>query len=138
MKMTPKQLLTTGLVSITLALAATPTLADPGYGPGMSGPEHAWRHDGQMRARMEQVNQRQERQFQRILGGMERGQLNMREAIALLREHQEINALERRYLADGRLGPMEMQDLERRLDEASNHIRFERHDDERRGEGRRW
>jgi hypothetical protein len=59
---------------------------------------------------------------------MEKGQLTMREAVDLLREHQEINALERRYSADGRLGPRELADLDRRLDVASQNIRFEKRD----------
>ena len=78
-------------------------------------------------------DQRMDRQLQRILHGMETGRLTMKEAVKLLREHQEINALERQYLADGRLGPREFRDLDRRLDEASRHIQFEKRDDDRVG-----
>ena len=57
----------------------------------------------------------------------------MREATSLLREHLAISALERDYQADGRLGPNELRDLERRLDEASRHIVFESKDREQYG-----
>jgi hypothetical protein len=57
----------------------------------------------------------------------------MQEAVALLGEHVAINRLERQYLADGHFGPYELRDLEARLDRASRHIFFEKHDGEGRG-----
>ncbi len=91
----------------------------------------------EFKQRVADFDRRLDNQLQRILDGMERGQLNMREAIALLREHQAINALERQYLADGRLGPRELGDLDHRLDEAGRHILVERRDDDRVGYGGR-
>lgn len=66
---------------------------------------------------------RMDKQLQDILQGMEKGHIIQREAIALLREHLEINALERSYMRDGRLGPFELSDLQRRLDQAEKNIK---------------
>lgn len=82
---------------------------------------------------LDEFDVRMDRQLQRILNGMEQGKLTLREATSLLREHQEINALERQYIRDGRLGPREMADLDRRLDMASKHIQWEKQDRERTG-----
>jgi len=138
----------------TLTLAATSSQADSGnvyYGgnpganpwlggnvipnpapnPWMNGPAYQQaRFAFAMRERLAQFDQRQDAQLQRILGGMENGKLTLREATALLREHLAINALERKYSADGRLGPNELVDLERRLEEANRHIKFETNDRE--------
>ncbi len=85
------------------------------------------------RQQLEDIESRMDRQLQRILNGMEQGRLSMREATGLLREHQDINALERRYMRDGHLGPRELADLDRRLDSASRHIQWEKRDRERTG-----
>ena len=84
-----------------------------------------------LKQRQEQLDQRQDAQMLRILNGMESGKLTSREAVALLREHLAIANLERRYMADGRLGPNELASLEQRLAEAERHITFERRDRER-------
>jgi hypothetical protein len=127
----------------TLTLAASSSQADSGYiyfggnpyaNPWLSGPAYQQaRHFATFKERLAQLDQRQDNQLQRILGGMEDGRLNMREAVSLIREHVAISALERKYLADGRLGPNELYDLEQRLEEASRHIMFEKHDREQRG-----
>ena len=90
-------------------------------------------YNGGFKQQLDQFDLRLDNQLQRILNGMQSGKVTMREAINLLREHQVINALERQYLADGRLGLRELFDLDRRLDEASTHIFWEAHDYERTG-----
>ena len=89
------------------------------------------RQQAEHRNRIAQLEQRQEVQLKRILDGMETGRLTNREAAALLREHLAISALERKYLADGRLGPKELRELEARLEEANRRITFENRDRER-------
>ena len=140
-----KPLIMIGMTSLTLAAGAA--LAEqqgyPGYNPYLNdyrpaAPAKLAPYSGPMRTRQAQFDQRLDNQLQRILSGMEKGQVTMREATALLREHLEINAMERRYMADGRLGPREMDDLDRRLDQASKHIVFESRDrDDRQDRDRR-
>lgn len=138
---TLKTLTLLGLTS--MALVAGTSQADNGYPywGGNAGP-NPWmanqaraqmNYNTALRARIEQLDQRQDAQLQRILGGMEHGKLTLREATDLIREHLAISSLERRYLADGRLGPNELNDLERRLEEANRHIRFEKNDREQPG-----
>ena len=139
---TLKTLAVAGLTSLTLA--ATTSQADPGnpyYGgyqnanPWLSPPANPqMQYLAAMKGRLAQFNLRQDAQMQRILGGMESGQLTMREAVSLLREHVAISALQRNYLADGRLGPNELVDLEKRLEVANQHIVFEQSDRERSGQ----
>lgn len=138
---TLKTLTLLGLTSLTLASA--PSQADNGFiyfggnpnpNPWLNGPAYQQaRYHAVMKERLAQLNQRQDNQLQRILGGMEDGRLNMREAVSLLREHVVIAVMERNYLSDGRLGPNELRDLEQRLEEASRHILFEKNDREQRG-----
>jgi len=139
---TVKTLSLLGLMSLTLA--AGTSQADSGYvyfgnapaaNPWLAGMGYQQaNYYASMKARQTQLDQRQDAQMQRILGGMDDGRLTMREATDLLREHVAIAALERNYLADGRLGPNELRDLEQRLDEADRHIMFEKNDREQRGQ----
>jgi hypothetical protein len=139
---TLKTLTMLGLTSLTLATSSSQ--ADSGYiyfggypnaNPWLNGPAYQQaRYHAAIKERLAQLDQRQDNQLQRILGGMEDGRLNMREAVSLIREHVAISALERNYLADGRLGPNELRDLEQRLEEANRHIMFEQNDREHRGQ----
>lgn len=139
---TLKTLTMLGLTSLTLA--TTTSQADSGFGyyggyqnanPWLASPANQQaRYVAAMKERVAKLDQRQDFQMQRILGGMETGKLTMREATSLLREHLAISALERNYMADGRLGSDELNDLERRLDEANRHIMFEKNDREQRGD----
>ncbi len=138
---TVKTLTMLGLTSLTLA--AAPSQADNGYlyfggypntNPWMNGPAYQQaRYQAAIKERLAQLDLRQDAQLQRILGGMEDGRLSMREAVSLIREHVAIAVMERKYLADGRLGPNELRDLEMRLEEANRHILFEKNDREQRG-----
>lgn len=139
---TLKTLTLLGLTALTLGAASSQ--ADSGYGyygsnqnfnPWLNGPAYQQaRFVASMKERQAQLDQRMDNQLQRILGGMEGGKLTLREATGLLREHLEISTLERRYMADGRLGPHELASLEQRLDEANRHIMFEKHDREQVGQ----
>lgn len=135
---TMKTLTLLGLTALTLGAASGQ--ADTGYfyyganqnvNPWLSGPAYQQaRYLASMKERQQQLDQRMDTQLQRILSGMDEGRLTLREASGLLREHLSISALERNYMADGRLGPQELANLEQRLDEANRHIMFEKHDRE--------
>lgn len=135
----------------TLSLAATSSQAQTGYiyfggnqapnpwagaapnvNPWMNnqGMQQA-RHIAVLKQRQIELDQRQDAQMQRILKGMDHGKLTSQEAAGLIREHLDIANLERRFLADGRLGPNEMAHLEKRLDEAAKNIKWEIRDRER-------
>ncbi|HNA30113.1 MAG TPA: hypothetical protein PLL19_11130 [Thiobacillaceae bacterium] len=130
-----KTVKTLSIVAVTsLGLYAGASQADyEGYRGNPYMPPPPVRLEGSLLQQINQLDARLDSQLQRILDGMESGGLNMREAIWLLRENQAINALERQYLRDGRLGPYELADLDRRLDQASSHIYAEKHDDDRAG-----
>lgn len=139
---TMKSLTLLGLTALTLGAASSQ--ADPGYGyyggnpnfnPWLNGPaQQQARYYASMKERQQQLDQRMDNQLQRILGGMDQGKLTLREASDLLREHLAISTMERNYMADGRLGPNELVDLEHRVEEASRHIMFEKHDREQVGQ----
>lgn len=78
------------------------------------------------------IEQRQQRQMQRIRAGIDSGQLSRHEARDLLREQRQIEHAQRRYLADGRLSRDEWIHLDRMLDHAAVNIREEKHDRNRR------
>lgn len=133
---TMKTLMLLGSTALTLAAAtAQADFSRPdhphgnpwAYGPANQQAEYY----NAMKEQLDRFDARQERQLQRILTGMEHGKLTLRESAELLREHLAISALERQYMADGRLGPREMRELEARLDRASKHIFFESRDDDR-------
>jgi hypothetical protein len=132
----------------TLSLGAAVSQADNGYGnpnpwggPAMNA--NPWTANPMMhqarliavfKQRQAELDQRQDAQMQRILGGLDSGKLTSREAAALLREHLDIASQERSYLSDGRLGAQELKNLEQRLDEAERHITFEKRDREHAGD----
>ncbi|TCJ12272.1 hypothetical protein EZJ19_13115 [Parasulfuritortus cantonensis] len=135
---------TIALLGLTsLSVLAGSAQADNGYYGNGYQPGNPWlanqaqpRYYNNMRDNVADLDKRMDNQMQRILTGMEKGDLTMREAVSLLREHLAISTQERQYLADGRLGQNELRDLDRRLNEASQHIRFERHDREETGGAR--
>jgi hypothetical protein len=81
------------------------------------------------------VHQRFRNLEQRIERGVDRGLLNRREAIRLRAEFRQLVNLDARYRYDG-LSRWEHQDLMRRVDNLSARVRYERRDDDRRGDGR--
>lgn len=107
-------------------------MVNPGYyNPWLNGytPQHL-QNQMAMKEHLDRFEERLENQFKLILQGMENGKLTQRESIGLLREHLAIGTLERRYLADGKLGMKELQDLVQRLDQAGRSIRQEVRDSE--------
>ena len=82
------------------------------------------------------INERQARQEQRIQRGVARGDITQREARQLWRQQREIDRAEAAARADGRINRREMQELMAMLDDADRNIRFQRHDQNRRGEWR--
>jgi hypothetical protein len=153
MKFTPVLKTLTMLSLVTLTLAASSSQADSGYvyfggnpspnpWAGAASNANPWltnpafqqaRYLASIKQRQIEMDQRQEAQMQRILSGMDSGKLTSREAAGLIREHLSIANQERSYLSDGRLGPDELRNLERRLAEAEQHIMFEKRDHEQAG-----
>jgi hypothetical protein len=79
-------------------------------------------------AGLRELNTRQARQRERIEMGFHRGAITRWEYRRLMAEQQDIQALERAFVADGFLSQHERIELNRRLDMASAHIRFEASD----------
>jgi hypothetical protein len=95
---------------ITLALAALCTLAT-------AMPAEA------------RVNQRQDRQQHRIVSGINKGSLTVRETAGLARQQASIRKYERRSRADGNgLSLVERARIEHRQDRASRNIYRQKHD----------
>ncbi len=122
----------------TLSLASTSSQAQTGN-VHFGGNSNPWMNNASMQqaSRIEVLQQRQtqldriqDAQMQHILKGMESGKLTSHEAAGLIREHIDIANLERSYLADGRLGPFELDNLEQRLNQAAKHIKWETKDRE--------
>jgi len=137
---TLKTLFTVGVASLGLYAGASQADYDgyPAYRGNPYLPQPQMHHYNNQEQMLDRFDARLDNHLDRILQGMEKGKLTLREAIALLQEHQEINRLERRYTRDGRLGPRELADLDRRLDMASDHIQAEKKDRERVGDNRRY
>jgi len=81
-------------------------------------------------ASAQSISQRQDRLEWRIEQGQRNGSLNRHEARHLKRELRETQRLEYRYRRDG-LSRWERADLDRRFDQISAMIRYERHDRDR-------
>ncbi len=74
------------------------------------------------------IDQRQINQEQRIDQGIERGQLNEREADRLNNRQERINKLENRAKSDGVMTKRERARITAAQDRASRHIAREKHD----------
>lgn len=81
------------------------------------------------------INERQARLDQRIDVGVRNGSLTRQEAMRLRGEFNDLARLEARYRRDG-LTMRERADLDRRFDALSAQIRYERHDQQDRWDGR--
>jgi len=93
-----------------------------------------WFDDG----RRQSVDERQARIAHRIQEGLQGGGLTRREARQLERQLNATEHKERAFEADGRLSGRERAELHRELDVVAQRLRFERHDDDRRGDHRRY
>lgn len=76
------------------------------------------------------VNQRQANQTGRIVQGVKSGELTHSEAQELRTERGDIRDLEQTYKSDGKLTGAERQDLHQQLNQQSQEIYEEKHDDE--------
>jgi hypothetical protein len=74
------------------------------------------------------INQRQAQLDQRIDVGVRNGALTRNEAVRLRGEFRDIAQLEARYRSSNGLSSGERADLDRRFDNLSQRIRYERHD----------
>lgn len=81
----------------------------------------------------QRVDNRQERQSDRITQGVESGQLTVREQARLEQQQRHINRLERRTEADGKVTAKEAVRMEQAQDRASHQIRRQKHDRQQRG-----
>lgn len=85
-----------------------------------------YRHDGFGPVRG--VDRRQYQQHQRIVQGIRSDELTPFEARHLRQEQREIRHMERHFLADGRLSPVEWRRLDHELDQANRNIWQQKHD----------
>lgn len=69
------------------------------------------------------VNDRQDRQLDRIIAGVNNNRLSKNEFSRLMREQKAIRAMERDYMDDGFMGESEFRRLNRSLDIADRNIR---------------
>ena len=81
----------------------------------------------------QRVDNRQERQSDRITQGVESGQLTVREQARLEQQQRHINRLERRTEADGKVTAKEAVRMEHAQDRASHQIHRQKHDRQQRG-----
>lgn len=109
-----------------IILAATGAHADWSRGGRDNhGPAHALK---QSQLFVQQIEARQAWQQSRIEAGRRDGVLTRQEFRTLMRQQQEIAAMERQFLADGLLDAHEFRRLNEALDTAGRAIRTENHD----------
>lgn len=114
---------TLGLLALgSLSLTAPGALAGWNHGDN---DRHALRQSHQF---SRQIDDRQDRQMDRIRTGMQEGRLTRYEFRELMHEQHQIRAMERHFRADGIIDPREYSRLDRALDQASRSIRMEKHD----------
>lgn len=82
----------------------------------------------------QRVDNRQERQAERIEDGVASGQITRREKLRLERQQRHINRMERRAEADGKVTLKEAVRIEKAQDRSSRTIRHARYDRQRRGQ----
>jgi hypothetical protein len=95
------------IAALTL-VAAAPAFADGSRDPG--------------------VNARQHNQHARVHQGVRSGELTRRETHRLREEQRDVRQLERAYKSDGSLTRAERVDLHHEQNQASRHIRRQKHD----------
>lgn len=107
-----------------------------GYSYAMHDSRHGmdrnWSGDDQFRGGRDSIDARQMRQRLAIRQGLRDGSLTPREADRLMQEQNNIERLERRLEADGRLSLHERARLQDELDDARRNIRRQMQDDDRR------
>lgn len=109
-----------------LALGLIATGAQASWDRG--GPGHNGRVYQQSKVYSQQVDARQDKQMMRIKSGLRDGHLTQAEYRKLMREQNDIRAMEHRFRADGVIDSREFRRLDHALDVASRNIQAEKHD----------
>jgi hypothetical protein len=126
---TKKIVQTLGLAAVMAFSASAFAYGNEDYRPGFNGPAFNSHPAFQESLRlMNEVNERQDKQLDRILNGFYEKRINPHEFRKLMDEQREIRQLENRFLADGFLNRFEYQKLDAALDAASRNIFQEKHD----------
>ena len=95
--------------------------------------QHDWRYDRQWNdGRNFSIDEREARMHDRIQRGLDSGRLTPREGRRLMRHLDNIEAKERAFEYDGRLGRRERDELHHDLDNLAGEIRQQLRDDDRR------
>ena len=81
------------------------------------------------------LDQRQERQMERIQQGWQSGELTRREAAGLAKGQQQVRRMEHRAKADGTLTSRERARLQQQVNVQSRHIYRQKHDGQSRAGG---
>jgi hypothetical protein len=116
---------TLGLIALGLIATGAQASWDRG-GPGHIG--HIGRVHQQSQVYSQQVDARQDKQMMRIKAGLREGRLTRAEHRTLMREQNDIRAMEQRFRADGVIDAREFKRLDHALDVASRNIQAEKHD----------
>jgi hypothetical protein len=125
-----KTTISTLAAASVLAMAA-PAQADGQFGHGYPAARPAVVAPSPL-AGLRDIDIRLANQRTRIDTGFRRGAITRGEFQRLMAEHHDIRTMRRAFVADGFLSPRERVELNRRLDMASAHIRFEARDFQRR------
>ena len=120
------------VVGALLGANGQPVAAPPAYGDQRYGdPRYDYRYQqgwwgyGHRQGEWVRIRDRADWLDMRIDRAVNQGGLDRRDARDLRRQLGSIEDLEDRYMRDGRLGPGERADLDRRFDDLSQRIRFE-------------
>lgn len=120
-----------GLAAVMAMSAGAFAFGNNDYRPGFNnGP--AFNHPAFQESLrlMNEVNERQDTQMDRILNGFYDRRINPPEFRQLMDEQRDIRMMERQFLSDGFLTRFEYQRLDAALDAASRSIYKEGHDDQ--------
>jgi uncharacterized membrane protein YebE (DUF533 family) len=113
---------TLGLIALGLIATGAQASWDRG------GPDRNNRAYQQSKVYSQQIDARQNKQMMRIKAGRRDGRLTRAEYRKLMREQNDIRAMEHRFRADGAIDAREFKRLDHALDVASRNIQAEKHD----------
>jgi uncharacterized membrane protein YebE (DUF533 family) len=113
---------TLGLIALGLIATSAQASWDRG------GPGHHSRVYQQSKVHSQEVDARQDKQMMRIKSGRRDGDLTRAEYRTLMREQNDIRAMEHRFRGDGVIDAREFKRLDQALDVASRNIKAEKHD----------
>lgn len=128
------QLIKTTLAVLTFSALGFTSAAQADWGQR----DYGWKQDDHRAAPFDNqrlardINERLDRQENRIMRGKHNGQLTRYEFRALMQDHRELRYMQREFMADGFMSPFEYRRINRALDQASEQIAAEKHDREAR------